>query len=69
MVLKEKHKGVRSMAASRVQRVVLAPVDQNNADLYAEEVAAAKAAEIERMTAVPGLLDVKDVKLEDYDDD
>ena len=32
MVLKEKHKGVRSMAASRVQRVVLAPVDQNNAD-------------------------------------
>ena len=32
VVLKEKHKGVRSMAASRVQRVVLAPVDQNNAD-------------------------------------
>ena len=44
-------------------------MDQNNADLYAEEVAAAKAAEIERMTAVPGLLDVKDVKLEDDDDD
>ncbi len=31
-------------------------MDQNNADLYAEEVAAAKQAEIERMTAIPGLL-------------
>ena len=41
-------------------------MDQNNADLYAEEVQAAKQAEIERMTHIPGLLDVK---LEDEDDD
>lgn len=36
-------------------------MDQNNADLYAEEVAAAKQAEIERMTAIPGLLNGADV--------
>lgn len=36
-------------------------MDQNNADLYAEEVAAAKKAELERMAKVPGLLEAKDL--------
>ena len=44
-------------------------MDQNNADLYAEEVAAAKQAEIERMTQIPGLLNNEDAVEEIEDDD
>eukprot|EP00889_Picochlorum_renovo_P002673 jgi/Picre1/29703/NNA_005086.t1 len=35
-------------------------MDQNNADLYAEEVAAAKKAELQRMAQIPGLLHDQD---------
>ena len=43
-------------------------MDQNNAELYAEEVAAAKKAEIEKMSQIPGLLQGQDDLLADNAD-
>lgn len=44
-------------------------MDQNNAELYAEEVAAAKKAEIERMSQIPGLLQDQDDLGDNVDSD
>lgn len=45
-------------------------MDQNNADLYAEEVAAAKKAELQRMAQIPGLLhDQDDLTADNADSD